>query len=377
VFSQIKVSVVAALLVAAAVIIPQQSSVAVSPKVINGTNPGALATSAAYLEIFDGACTAAVLAPTILVTAAHCIAESDDLPAAGPSNITVYAPGVDVSTSEPAPVAVTRIIYDATRYDQGKEGWDVAFLILNAPIGETPITRLATAEESAAITANKASMTFVGYGQKSPSGTPGANDPATVPELSTAQSFLWTYVRGPGAIDVAINGISGPCYGDSGGPWMYQMDNELLLVGVESLGQGRPCDKNWKEPYEEVPVISGLKSMVNQAYAAAAVAQPQVPVTCIKVPGQKQSCEAGKAWIYFNCWTGSRGTLQKLESGTWVDIQIRKGIRDTEECGTKYPYGVTFAGVSTSPNLERYRIVFPKQRGVGRVTYEPFVITRK
>lgn len=115
-FSHINASVVAALFVGAAIIIPQQSSSAVSPRVINGTDPGALASSAAYLEIFDGSCTAAVLAPTILVTAAHCVAESDDLPAASASNITVYAPGVNVSTSEPAPVAVTKIIYDAKRY---------------------------------------------------------------------------------------------------------------------------------------------------------------------------------------------------------------------------------------------------------------------
>jgi hypothetical protein len=377
VFSHINASVVAALFVGAAIIIPQQSSSAVSPRVINGTDPGALASSAAYLEIFDGSCTAAVLAPTILVTAAHCVAESDDLPAASASNITVYAPGVNVSTSEPAPVAVTKIIYDAKRYAQKKKGWDVAFLILSGPIGDTPITRLATTEESAAITANKASMKFVGYGQKSPAGTPGANTPASVPDLSTAQTYLWSYVRGPGAIDVAINGISGPCYGDSGGPWLYQLESELLLVGVESLGQGRPCDKNWEEPYEEVPVISGLKSLVAQAYAAAAVSQPQVPNTCLKVQGEKQSCEAGRVWIYFSCWTGSRGTLQKLEGGNWVDIQTRRAVREKEECGTKYPYGVTFSGSSIGPNLERYRIVFPKQQGVGRVTYEPFVITRK
>ncbi len=375
--SHARTLLIAALFVGVAIIVPQQSSSAVSPRVVNGTDPGALASSAAYLEIFDGSCSAAVLTPTILVTTAHCVAESDDLPAASPSNITVYAPGVDVSTSKPATVSVTRIIYDAQRYAQKKEGWDVAFLILSGPIGATPVTRLATPEEAAAITANKASMMFVGYGQKSPAGTPGANSPASVPQLSSAKSYLWSYVRGPGAIDVAINGISGPCYGDSGGPWLYQLESELLLVGVEFGGQGRPCDKNWEEPFEEVPVVSGLKSLVAQAYAAAAVPQPQVPTTCIKVQGEKQFCAAGRAWIYFNCWAGSRSTLQKLENGNWVDIQTREGVRDTDECGTKYPYGVTFARSSTGPNLERYRIVFPKQQGVGRVTYEPFVITRK
>jgi hypothetical protein len=375
--SRVKSSVVAALVLAAAITIPQHSAVAVSPTVINGTDPGALASSAAYLKVFDGTCTAAVLAPTILVTAAHCIAESDDLPAASPANITVYAPGVNVSTSEPAPVSVSKIIYDAKRYAKGEEGWDVAFLILSGPIGVTPITRLATQEESAAITANKASMTFVGYGQKSPAGTPSANAPASIPSLSQAQTYLWTYVRGPGAIDVAINGISGPCYGDSGGPWLYQLESELLLVGVESLGQGRPCDRNWEEPYEEVPVISGLKSLVNQAYAAAAVTQPQVPSTCIKVQGGKQFCAAGRAWIYFDCWTASRATLQQFKGGAWVDIQTRRAVRDKEECGTKFPYGVTFSGSFTGPNLERYRIVFPKQQGAERVTYEPFVISRR
>ncbi len=49
-----------------------QSAVALEPKVINGTDAGPLSNSVAYMEVFDGNCSAAVLAPTILVTAAHC-----------------------------------------------------------------------------------------------------------------------------------------------------------------------------------------------------------------------------------------------------------------------------------------------------------------
>jgi len=346
------------------------------PKVINGIDAGGLSTSVAYIEVFDTSCSAAVLAPTILVTAAHCVAESDDLPAASPASIEIFAPGVDVSVSEPTTVSVTRIIYDSNRYAAGKEGWDVAFLVLNQPIGTTPIDRIATQEEASAITANKSDLTFVGYGQVNPAGTSLSQDSSPKPLTSKARTYYWSYDLGAGAVDVAINGISGPCYGDSGGPWMYESGDELLLVGVESLGQGRPCDKTWKESFEEVPVIAGVKALVNQAYAAAGVAQPAVPTTCIKVQGEKQYCAQGRSWIYNYCWSGSRATLQKLDSSGWTDVVTRKAPRGYG-CKGKYPYGLTFAAFSDSAALQRYRLVVPKQNGVERITYDPFVIARK
>lgn len=326
--------------------------------------------------MFDGNCSAAVLAPTILVTAAHCVAESDDLPAASPSDIVIYAPGADVSTSTPAATRVTRIIYDAKRYADEKRGWDVAFLVVDQPLGTTPISRLATQEEASAITANKADLTFVGYGQVNPAGTALSQAASPRPISSQARTYYWSYDLGAGAIDVAINGISGPCYGDSGGPWMYQAGDELLLVGVESLGLGRPCDKTWDEPFEEVPVVSGVKSLVNQAYAAAGIAQPAVPTTCIKVQGEKQYCAQGRAWIYFYCWSGSRSTLQELSDTRWTDVVTRKAPRGYS-CKGNFPYGLTFADFSETAELQRFRLVVPEQSGVARVTYDPFVVTRK
>jgi len=349
---------------------------ALSPGVINGTDSGDLSNSVAYIEIFDSSCSAAVLAPTILVTAAHCVAESDDLPAASSSSIRVFAPGSDISNSEPTAAKVKRIIYDAKRYAANKEGWDVAFLVLDQPIGITPISRLATQEEASAITANKADLTFVGYGQVNPAGTSLPQDNSPRPLTSKARTYYWSYDLGAGAIDVAINGVSGPCYGDSGGPWMYQSGDELLLVGVESLGQGRPCDKTWDESFEEVPVISGVKGLVNQAYAAAGIAQPAVPTTCIKIQGEKQYCAQGRAWIYYHCWSGARATLQKLAASGWADVVTRKAPKGYG-CKGKFPYGLTFAAFSDSAELERYRLVVPKQSGVSRITYEPFVVTRK
>jgi hypothetical protein len=365
---------VAAAMVAS--IVSTQGTVALEPKVINGTAAGPLSNTVAYIEVFDGNCSAAVLAPTILVTAAHCVAESDDLPAASPSDIVIYAPGADVSTSTPAAARVTRIIYDAKRYADEKKGWDVAFLVVDQPLGTTPISRLATQEEASAITANKADLTFVGYGQVNPAGTALSQAASPRPISSQARTYYWSYDLGAGAIDVAINGISGPCYGDSGGPWMYQAGDELLLVGVESLGQGRPCDKTWDEPYEEVPVVSGVKSLVNQAYAAAGIAQPAVPTTCIKIQGEKQYCAQGRAWIYYNCWTGSRATLQELSANRWTDVVTRKAPRGYG-CKDNFPYGLTFAAFSETAELQRFRLVVPKQSGVARVTYDPFVVTRK
>jgi secreted trypsin-like serine protease len=349
------------------------TATATSPRVIGGEVNPSFANAALFLRIFDGECTGALLRPNLIVTAAHCVTEDDNYPAATPADITLFPPGANTETDAPSPARVTRILFDLKVSKLDLIGEDIAYLVTDQPVGEPIITRVATQREVWALAVNRTRLNFVGYGQTLPWRSGAANAASPIPLGMTAPIIPGTYTRGVGSVRVAMDGVTGPCYGDSGGPWLYESAGELLLVGVESEGRGRPCDTNWKAPYEEVPVVSGSARLLRSAYAAAGSAQPATARTCIKVQGERQECAPGTAWIYEYCWSGSRAVLQKLVNGSWVDQYTKRASRQ-RVCDSDTPFLVTFAGLK-GPGLERYRLVLPKQRGINRTTYDPFVVT--
>lgn len=358
------------LAVGLAMVQPAQS---VTPRVIGGNSTSPAVQAAVFLKIFDGSCTGALLRPNLIVTAAHCVVEDESYPAATPADITVYAPGADERTSTPSPARVTRIMYDLEVSKRDLIGEDIAYLVMDQPVGEPLITRVATQQEVLALSINRTRLEFAGYGQTTPWRQGAPNDASPVPIGMSAPLIPNSYAGGVDSVRVAMDGVTGPCYGDSGGPWIYAAGNEFLLVGVESSGRGRPCDSTWDKPYEEVPVVAGSAKLLRAAYAAAGSAQPATSRTCIKVQGESQECAPGAAWIYEYCWAGSRAILQKLVDGSWVDQYTRKAPR-SRYCDAKTPFLVSFAGLK-GPGLERYRLVLPRQSGVKRLTYDPFIVT--
>jgi len=350
----------------------------VQPRVINGDLYPPLSGAAVALETSFVACSASLWKPGIAATAAHCL-EDEAGNIVAPEDITLWPPGADTS-GPPAAVKVTDIVVDDTWLtyaddDDEATARDLAFLVLNQPLGAPAWTRMATPMEAAALTWNSARAEFVGYGQTSPTVDPNATLDALPGGL--VSRLTWGYNTGLGTFRVPGDGERGTCKGDSGGPWMSRLGNEILYLGPLSYGQGLPCDK--PEPpndtYEEGPVASANTDLVDVALATAGESATDVPRTCIKGDDIKRQCWDGRAWEYEYCWDVKRAELWKWQKGDkWKRVDRFTGTKEVDYCGKKSPYLITFRGIETKKNTW-YEVYLPKQKGSDQEAFDPFKVT--
>ena len=183
------------------------------------TSGEADATDPAVVGIVDATglltCTGAVVAPHVVLTAAHC------------TRPTLQGATVVFGASAATPtasVAVTKAIAHPS-FDPATLADDVAILVLASA---APTTPLATARAAPAASFVGSQVAIVGYGETSG----GAGDTGTKRRGTALVSNL-----GPETFDV-VPDPSQPCEGDSGGPAIAQAAGVDIVVGVTSHGDG-------------------------------------------------------------------------------------------------------------------------------------------
>ena len=351
----------------------------VAPSVINGIPYPPLSGAAVALETADGFfCSGSLWRSRIVATAAHCLEdESGQLITA--ERITLWGPGADTNGA-PSAVRVSDIIMDAGWFTFAEDDYeatarDLAFLVLDQPLGTPVWTRMATPAEVAALTWNGAKVEFVGYGATSPSVDPNSSISAVPGGVDSR--LTWGYDSGLGVFDVPGNEVSGTCGGDSGGPWMSRVGSEILYLGPLSGGQGLPCDKPQPpdETYDYGPVASANTDLVNVALATAGEAATTIPRTCMKGEDIKRTCWEGRAWEYDYCWDAKKAELWKWAGGKkWNRVDRFTGYRDVETCGKKTPYRIIFRGIETKKNSQ-YEVYLPPQGKFQDEASDPFKVT--
>lgn len=166
-------------------------------------------------------CTATVIAPTVLLTAAHCV----DPAVAGEGLVykALLGPNL-VDAAPPSP-----------RIDVAEVHWDEQFDAQNLPNGhDIAVAILAQPTDIAPLKVNRSSITslssarLVGYGLNDGFGQTGAGvkRTASVPVSSVDDKFVVTG---------SWFGTT-MCSGDSGGPVLANVNGEDVVVGVNSFG---------------------------------------------------------------------------------------------------------------------------------------------
>jgi len=240
--------------------------------------------SLAYVVDFQGQfayqCTGTVIAPSLILTAGHCVANMQTGAAFNSSGFRVVTGAVDpLQPGEPVSRVLGVILYPGleSKVDKG----DVALLVLSTPTTAPPIA-LASAAEAKRLVAG-VPATIVGWGKtayEQASLTEQLQSAATV-----VQARKWCrrnappfYPRSEICTISPPNYATGVCQGDSGGPLLASgPSGEELEVGVADHVYGR-CSTRHPSVFAGVGSIYSWVQTWIAAYRRPA-APPAPPTT--------------------------------------------------------------------------------------------------
>ena len=187
-------------------------------------------------------CTATLVSPTVLVTAAHCVKDHMTLDKMSTGKVlAVFGSGY----AQPlfAPVQIVRASYP----DTGEQAFDASTLKNDIAVAylKTAITTLGlnpaplhTGTPSwQQIKTNKTNLTFVGFGYDVVSGEKTG--------VGVKREASWAITDYTDSIVSFQTDGTSTCNGDSGGPAFLNVNQTLVLAAITSGGDDNACTYGW------------------------------------------------------------------------------------------------------------------------------------
>jgi len=209
-------------------------------------------------------CTGTLVAPTLVLTAAHCLIDNETGQPFNPSQITVGVGGVELAGEGERPVqfAVSQLALDPNYSEANPAGpYDAGLVVLAGP-ASAPTVHLAGEAEGSLWSVGEEGV-MVGWGRPSPEGSPSAVlrwAPAIIQQPQLCSQFEPQFVAAEQLCTLPpMANNSGGCFGDSGGPLIVQAANgpeqvgiihggsELCLTSVPAVDSGIWSVREWVE----------------------------------------------------------------------------------------------------------------------------------
>jgi Trypsin len=219
-----------------------------APYVIGGTQvPAGGYPYVAYIQANTGSntyatCTGSVIAPTIILTAAHCVfnlTTGAALPASAFSVVT----GQTNVPAMPTPPTDVAAVHAYPYYNPGTFQGDAAILVLANPTAAPPIALATTA--SGALYAAGQAVSYAGWGETLAdvsSSTPSQMQSGNAGVLAnTACAAAVEFHPGFTLCAAGPNYVPAVCHGDSGGPLVATTAAGVVQIGITSYGSKTGC----------------------------------------------------------------------------------------------------------------------------------------
>jgi secreted trypsin-like serine protease len=259
------------------------------PEVLGGTvaAQGALPSMANVSALFsDGSgetCSGTVVAPTLILTAAHCVESLTTGVAYQAAAFRVTTGLSNVNASRGGWLSAVTHIYVNPSFHIGSESGDAALLQLKTPTDAPPVA-LADAAQAAQLGAGTTGI-LAGWGQTS------ATADGELSLLHYAQetvlgapacSAAWGQSYNPAtelcALDLPAD-TAGACHGDSGGPLLTNVDGTTMELGV-TIFVGENCATTMPTVYTSVAAIDGwVQATIAAQPTPSVVTKPRPDVT--------------------------------------------------------------------------------------------------
>jgi hypothetical protein len=321
-----------------------------------------LASGVEYL--YNPHCSMALIAPQVVVSAAHCFAARNqasgfDFPS---EKVFLTRPGISVRNSnltdrERFPVGKIVLpngyqnLIDPNQKVFRSEVDDIAFLFLDTPLVMDFNIQIATEEDVKRIKKENLEIQIFGYGQ---SNEFGLQDGRPYKTTLKAESFGRQFPHPASESKTIIatsEGKSGTCNGDSGAPWYSTIDGVLKLVAVHSASNAQKCGEGTVAfgtliyPYLSI-LDTNWSNFKIESENRKALMQIKIDVLNQLIRDEKKKgkiiIRGGGSCVAYGTET-PRVKIQVSSNGaTWTDVGTALGINKDSGCikkaGTTHPF---------------------------------------